>query len=328
MSPLAILRVEKLKSFGNIGGSEKHTARLQDTPNADPKKKNVRLIGETDSLSLEEMVKSKIKQETKHKPRKDAVLCSEIFLSASPEYFRPSDPSRAGEWEEQRMRDFTNASRKWLEENYGNKCVRAELHLDESTPHIHAYIVPVDEKAKQLSHYKMFGGSPKECKIKLSKLQDSYAAALAPLGIERGVKGSKATHTKVKEYYAAVNSQPLSLELDRLAPKVGETAQQLFERIKADACIQAIDHQLADRARIIEQSQRQSQKARASEKERQQLEKRVPFLESQVKQLRDLPLDKVAWELGLSSERSGKWKGNSSTISRLRFNVGAVAALT
>jgi hypothetical protein len=32
MVALAILRVEKLKSFGNIGGSEKHTARLQDTP--------------------------------------------------------------------------------------------------------------------------------------------------------------------------------------------------------------------------------------------------------------------------------------------------------
>ncbi|MHC5722529.1 MAG: hypothetical protein ACYTX0_63630, partial [Nostoc sp.] len=32
----------------------------------------------------------------------------------------------------------------------------------------------------------------------------------APLGIERGVKGSKATHTKVKEYYQAVNSEPLT----------------------------------------------------------------------------------------------------------------------
>ncbi len=38
MTALAILRVEKLKSFGNVGGSEAHTARLQDTPNADPQK--------------------------------------------------------------------------------------------------------------------------------------------------------------------------------------------------------------------------------------------------------------------------------------------------
>src|SRR6476659_9751760 len=56
----------------------------------------------------------------------------------------------------------------------------------------------------------MFGGRGGQGRIKLSKLQDSYAAALAPLGIERGVKGSKATHTKVKEYYQAVNSEPLT----------------------------------------------------------------------------------------------------------------------
>ncbi|MGF1981033.1 MAG: hypothetical protein RMY30_036365 [Nostoc sp. CmiSLP01] len=42
---LAILRVEKLKYVGNVGGSEKHTAHLQDTPNADTTKKNLRLIG-------------------------------------------------------------------------------------------------------------------------------------------------------------------------------------------------------------------------------------------------------------------------------------------
>ncbi|WP_414528795.1 MobV family relaxase [Nodularia chucula] len=233
MAGLAILRVVKLKSFGNVGGSEAHTARLQETANADPQKTNIRLIGDIDH-PLEEIVKLKIKSCTKHKPRKDAVLCSEMFLSASPEYFRPHNPSLAGEWNQQRLRNFANTSKNWLIENYGDKCVRAELHLDEATPHIHAYIVPIDEKVHLLSHYKMFGGSPKECRIKLSKLQDSYAQALAPLGIERGVKGSKATHTKVKEYYQAVNSQPLTLELERLEPILGETAQRFYTRIKAD----------------------------------------------------------------------------------------------
>jgi hypothetical protein len=123
MAALAILRVEKLKSFGSLGGSEKHTARLQDTPNADPDKTNIRLIGSPSDSTLEETVKAKIAAGCKYKPRKDAVLCSEIFLSASPEYFRPDDPSRAGEWDEQLMWDFANASRNWLVENYGDKCV-------------------------------------------------------------------------------------------------------------------------------------------------------------------------------------------------------------
>lgn len=83
MVALAILRVEKLKYEGNVGGSSKHTARLQDTPNADKTKKNIRLTGTEDGTALEDLVKTKIASTTKHKPRKDAVLCSDIFLSAS-----------------------------------------------------------------------------------------------------------------------------------------------------------------------------------------------------------------------------------------------------
>ncbi|MBD2607415.1 plasmid recombination protein [Scytonema hofmannii FACHB-248] len=348
MTALAILRVEKLKTFGNLGGSEAHTARIQDTPNADPQKKetNIRLIGNPLDPSLEKLVRAKIEKETKHtlktenssrkrnkdkdnpnskkiRLRPDAVLCSEIFLSASPEYFRPDNPSKAGEWDEQLMWNFANASTKWLLENYGDKCVRAELHLDEATPHIHAYIVPINDKTKQLSHKAMFGGNGNEGKIKLSKLQDSYASALAPIGISRGVKGSKATHTQVKKYYAAVNSDPLLMELDRLAPQPGETAQQLFERIKADPTIQTINHQLADRTRVIELEKRASQKAIASEKLRQQLENRVAELESenfywkeQADQLRDLPLEDVAWHLGLDKADKGgnRWKGLGQVI--------------
>jgi hypothetical protein len=335
MVALAILRVEKLKSFGNVSGSEAHTARIQDTPNADPTKTNIRLIGNLEDLALEELVRAKIEKETKHtlktenssrkrnkdnpnsgkiRLRPDAVLCSEIFLSASPEYFRPDNPTIAGEWDDARMWDFANASSEWLLDNYGDKCVRAELHLDEATPHIHAYIVPINDKTKQLSHKAMFGGNGNEGKIKLSRLQDSYASALAHLGIERGVKGSKATHTKVKEYYQAVNSNPLLLELVRLAPQPGETAQQLFERIKSDPQIQTINHQLADRERALQAEKLAQSTANSSEKLRQQLEKENQLLRNQLDQLRDLPLEDVAWQLGLTKTKDGKWKGGGHII--------------
>ncbi|MEA5504998.1 MobV family relaxase [Halotia wernerae UHCC 0503] len=315
MVALAILRVEKLKSFGNVGGSEKHTARLQDTPNADTTKKNIRLIGMEDGTALEDLVKTKIASTTKHKPRKDAVLCSDIFLSASPEYFRPHDPSLAGEWIYERMADFASASCTWLINNYGDKCVRAELHLDEATPHIHAYVVPINDKTKQLSHKEMFGGNGRTASIKLSKLQDSYAAALSPLGIERGVKGSKATHTKVREYYQAVNSEPLTAVItnNQLAPTPFESARNYVTRIQSDDQFQAINHQLADRKFLIQRLERAEQRARDSEKERQQLEKRVQLLESQTQQLRDLPLEDVAWELGLHHDL-GKWRGDGHII--------------
>ncbi len=314
MSPLTILRIEKLKTFGNVAGSDDHVTRNRETPNADPTKENVRLIGGEDERALEEIVKEKIST-LKHRPRHDAVLCTEMFLSASPEYFRPVDPSQSGQWSDSLMQQWAIASRDWLDQNYGSKCVRAELHLDESTPHIHAYIVPVNDKTGRVSHDAMFGGRGGQGRIKLSKLQDSYAAALAPLGIERGVKGSKATHTKVKEYYQAVNSEPLTAVItnNQLAPTPFESASSYVTRIQSDDQFQAINHQLADRKFLIERLERAEQRARASEKERQQLEKRVRSLEAQTQQLRDLPLEDVAWELGLH-HKEGKWRGHGHII--------------
>ncbi|MHC5820503.1 MAG: MobV family relaxase [Nostoc sp.] len=294
MSPLTILRIEKLKTFGNVAGSDDHVTRNRETLNADPTRENVRLIGGEDERALEEIVKEKIST-LKHRPRKDAVLCTEMFLSASPEYFRPLNPSLYGQWSDSLMQQWAIASRDWLAQNYGSKCVRAELHLDESTPHIHAYIVPLNEKTGRVSHDAMFGGRGGQGRIKLSKLQDSYAAALAPLGIERGVKGSKATHTKVKEYYQAVNSEPLTAVItnNQLAPAPFESASSYVARIQSDEHFQAINHQLADRKFMEQQLERAEQRARASEKERQQLEKRVRSLESQTQQMRDLPLEDV-----------------------------------
>ncbi|MFS0518854.1 MobV family relaxase [Nostoc sp. UIC 10607] len=314
MSPLTILRIEKLKTFGNVAGSDDHVTRNRETPNADPTKENVRLIGGEDERALEEIVFEKIST-LLHRPRHDAVLCTEMFLSASPEYFRPKDPSLSGQWSDSLMQQWASASRDWLAQNYGSKCVRAELHLDESTPHIHAYIVPLNEKTGRVSHDAMFGGRGGQGRIKLSKLQDSYAAALAPLGIERGVKGSKATHTKVKEYYQAVNSEPLTAVItnNQLAPTPFESASSYVTRIQSDDQFQAINHQLADRAFMQERLSRAEQRARASEKERQRLEEIVRTLELKTQQLRDLPLVDVAWELGLHHEE-GKWKGHGHII--------------
>jgi hypothetical protein len=314
MSPLTILRIEKLKTFGNVAGSDDHVTRNRETPNADPTRENVRLIGGEDDRSLEEIVKEKIST-LKHRPRHDAVLCTEMFLSASPEYFRPKDPSLSGQWSDSLMQQWAIASRDWLAQNYGSKCVRAELHLDESTPHIHAYIVPLNDKTGRVSHDAMFGGRGGQGRIKLSKLQDSYASALAPLGIERGVKGSKATHTKVKEYYQAVNSEPLTAVItnNQLAPTPFESARNYVARIQSDEHFQAINHQLADRSFMAERLERAEQRARASEKERQRLEEIVRELELKTQQLRDLALEDVAWELGLHHDE-GKWRGHGHII--------------
>jgi Plasmid recombination enzyme len=207
--PYAIARIAKLK-IANIAGSGMHVSRGRNTLNADRSKleDNQTLIHHDDQhLPLSEVVHNKIHSVgQQRKIRTDAVHCVEILLTASPEYFRPDDPSRYGDYQSAELADWTEATVEWLKKEYGDKIVRAELHLDEATPHIHAYLVPTDENG-QLNCKKIFGG-----RAKMFAFQDSYAAAMKPLGLERGIRDSQAEHTTVKDYYSVVNAA--SRELD------------------------------------------------------------------------------------------------------------------
>jgi hypothetical protein len=192
-----------------------HVSRSRETPNADLSKlkDNQTLIHNDDlDLPLSEVVHNKIHSvEQRRKIRPDAVYAVEILLTASPEYFRPNDPSLYGDYHADRLDSWTKASKDWLQREYGDRIVRAELHLDEATPHIHAYLVPTDENG-QLNCKKIFGG-----RAKMFAFQDSYAAATQQLGLERGVKNSRAEHTTVKDYYSVVNAASQELDLNDLS---------------------------------------------------------------------------------------------------------------
>lgn len=292
-----ICRIQKLKA-GSVGRSALHTSRKRDTPNADPEKQYIRIIGSPDSPStpdLETIVRQRIGDQT---IRKNAVLAVEFLLTASPEYFRPSDPGRAGHYEQQQLEDFQHTACEWLLNRYGDRIVRAELHLDESTPHIHAYMVPLDEKGK-LNCRALLGGS----RYRLSELQDDFAAAMAPLGLERGIKGSRAKHTEVRKYYAAVNSSP-DTSLD----------------------MQTMQRQLADRQRAIEDSAQMKRTLKALSLENQQLKQRLAKASAEAytyseqakdwhqkyedlaNKVRDVPLEQVVYELGLDPDPKDKHK--------------------
>jgi hypothetical protein len=212
--PYAIVRIAKLKQ-ANIAGSGMHVSRGRSTPNANASmlEENQTLIYYEDRhLPLKEVVHQKIHSvPQKRKIRTDAVHCVEILLTASPEYFRPDDPSLYGDYQADKLDDWVKATVEWLKQEYGDKIVRAELHLDEATPHIHAYLVPTDENG-QLNCKKIFGG-----RAKMFAFQDSYASATQHLGLERGVKNSRAEHTTVKDYYSVVNAASQELDLNDIS---------------------------------------------------------------------------------------------------------------
>jgi hypothetical protein len=195
---------------------------------------------------------AEVERRLPEKRRKDAVLCMEGLLSASPEYFRPNNPSQAGVYDPKRTEAWVKASMAWLRKEFGDRLASAVLHLDEATPHIQVAIVPLDRTTGRLDAKTQFG------RAELRRFQTDYAKALKPLGIRRGVEGSQAKHQDVQRYYGLVNAaqEPLELSLrDKAALTVGRTPETV-EQLLAQA---------ADSRRVRDELEKAQSRLRASE---------------------------------------------------------------
>ena len=200
----AILRTAKLKSFGEIGGSLSHNYRTRHTPNADP----IRTPFNSHSSHTASSVMDGIKQHLPEKVRSNAVLCVEYLITASPEWSGWKDKAQEA--------DFFQRSVEWLEARHGKEHVIAtSVHRDESTPHLIAYVVPIDSQGK-LNARSFLGG-----RATLSKMQTDFHEKVKDLGLERGLEGSKAEHKTVKEFYAELQeplpkSEKININIQRL----------------------------------------------------------------------------------------------------------------
>lgn len=192
----AILRTEKLKTAGNLGGLNGHLTRTINVPNADPKLSHLNeLMVGTKNLATD--VNNRIEQ-AGITPRKNAVLAVEHLITTSPEYFEGKTASE----KYSKVKVFKEEAVEWLNCRYQTEnVVNVTLHMDEKTPHIHAVIVPIDDHGK-LNARAYFGG-----RAKMKEMQDSFAKDMEPLGLKRGIKGSKAEHTTVSKYYQMLNTQ-------------------------------------------------------------------------------------------------------------------------
>lgn len=146
------------------------------------------------------------------KLRKDSVLAVELMLSASPEWFQQASREQAQEWLRRNV--------EWIEDTFGrDNVLQVALHLDETTPHLHAFLVPevemVETRGRKSRASTPVAKAPKPAlaasrwldgRAKLGELQDRYAAAMEPLGLERGLTGSKAKHRTIRSYYAAAEA--------------------------------------------------------------------------------------------------------------------------
>jgi hypothetical protein len=216
--PYAILGISKQKG-GSVGAAGRHIDRTRETPNADPERAHLNrvLIGDPER-NVRELVTEAIDARG-GKPRRDSVEAIEFMLQASPEWFMEDDPAKF----QKRVDRFVEQAIKFLEDpQSGGECVKAVLHMDERTPHIHAHKVPFDPDGRlNARHY--LGG-----REKMAAMHDLYADYMKPLGLERGKRKSRATHQRLKEFYTSIDREvDFNVEIEKIPdpPKVMMTKE-------------------------------------------------------------------------------------------------------
>ena len=207
MANFAIMRCKKLSGMGSVASSLQHCYRDRETPNADSEQTqyNQSYLSESTDEAM-----GRLRELLPEKRRKDAVLAIEYVMTASPEWFETATPREQAK--------FFTLSKMWLEEKYGkDRVVAAVVHRDEATPHLSAYVVPLTEDGRLSA--KEFIGS----RSKMRDDQTSFAESVSSLGLDRGIKGSQATHQTVQHYYESLNrgiSKTVTIEPEYLKPQV------------------------------------------------------------------------------------------------------------
>ena len=244
----ATVRIDKIKTSKEMNSRYKHNYREYDVANADGNLSHLnREIKGLNGRTYEEVAQTtlnwmKVYGYCGKAVRKDAVRGFEILLSYSHE---DKDKVPVDKWIEKSVA--------WLEENFnpkdhkivitdenGNKNeVKSDnvksivVHFDEAVPHIHAFVVPIDEKGAL--NAKRYTGT----RAQLQQYQTSYAKEMEEFGLRRGTKGQKSHHENVAKFYTELN-KAVSAELPEI--KEGETIQEYRERANEEFQREKIHH--------------------------------------------------------------------------------------
>lgn len=225
----AFMHIEKIKTMGSMVSKYNHNYRKEEIDNVIPgmEDKNEELIplpGNPDGgkMNYAEAFRTRISglpYYDDHKIRSGQVLGYEVLLTYSRD-----EGVDVEKWKEQSI--------DWLHETFDkagdgqSNVLSAIYHGDETgNAHIHAFVVPVDERG-HLNATRYTNGSRQ-----MSDLQDSYADAVKDLGLERGLAGSSAQHKTIRKMYADLNNAKNNVP----EPLPGETAEQYKARIIEEA---------------------------------------------------------------------------------------------
>lgn len=221
-----IMRMKKLKTRASVASSGRHNFRERETPNADES------LTLTNSHEKAQSTNDLMRRLTMNIPtpknrRKNAVLAIEYMVTASPEWWQSATQIQKIEFEQK--------AKQFLTEFYGDKnIIQFSVHRDEKTPHVSAIVTPMHEGKLNARHY--CGG-----RAKLAEQQDRIAELMSELGLERGIRGSKAKHKTIQQFYSEIQKNDRdttvqAITAEELKPKKtgflhSETAEGVAQRI-------------------------------------------------------------------------------------------------
>lgn len=220
----AVLHMEK--ASGTDSGMSAHIERTIAPKNADGSRThlNRELIRFPDEVnSRTEAIQHRLETAgLKRKIGNNQVRAVRILLTGSPEDMKRIQA-------EGRLDEWCNDNLKWLQNTYGKEnIVSAVLHMDETTPHIHATMIPIVTGERRKARTEQQDGKRKYRKkdttvnrlcvddvmsrVKLKEYQNTYAESMQAYGLKRGIEGSEAKHITTSEYYRDLLNQSESIQ--------------------------------------------------------------------------------------------------------------------
>ena len=203
-----------------------------------------------------------------------------------------------------KLEDWCQDNIDWLRKTYGSdNVVSVVLHMDESTPHLHATVVPIVQTERQRKKkeqevkrtYRKKAPAPRLCaddvmsRANLKRYQNTYAEAMQKYGLQRGIEGSEAQHISTHEYYRSLMAQGKDIQEDVEALlKQKEQAEQELSKIKSEKKTEELKNTAAKTATTALKginSLLGSNKISRLEKENEQLKGVVKQRESQINKL-------------------------------------------
>ena len=291
------IQINKAKGSADTGASD-HIERKTMPKNADPTRThlNHELVEFPDGVAdRTEAISHRIRTAgIRRKITPDQVRAIRLVLSGTHEdMIRVQDEGRLDEWCDDNLQ--------WLHRTFGKEnTVSAVLHMDEHTPHIHATVVPIVtgkcRKARQKQvdgrrTYRKKANAVRLCaddlmsRERLVAYHDSYAAAMAKYGLQRGIRGSEARHT-TSQYYRDLKRQTGELEANvQLLQTEQRQAERQLDEVRKEIKSEKLEAAKTEAKTALVARVGSLLGSNKLKTEREELQQRISVLESQNEEL-------------------------------------------